>query len=193
MRMTSYGDDMSLDVKHGCEASEGQSQHVVVGLGSILGTLKEIPEAIGSVTLSTGVRVQVKPYTLEAQSRLLRVQFSTMRQLQAVDADDRVSVDQKANIANQGYNSLVALSQDMLSQSIISVTLPDDTEVTNQEHIAEWVKNLDRASADRLDQQVKEFSSYGITKTLKIKCDHCGEEYTSDMLFDPTSFFAVGS
>ncbi len=193
MRMSSYGDDMELDVNHNCEESNGRSQRVTVGLGGILSTMKEIPEDIGVVTLSTGIRVVLKPYTLEAQSRLLRIQFNTMRQLQALEANENATVEQKADAANRGYEVLVALSQDILAESIISVTLPDGTEVTNSAHIAEWVKNLDRASADRLDQELKRFGEYGITRTLKVKCEYCGDDFTTDMLFDPTSFFGAGS
>lgn len=193
MRMTSYGDDMSLNVNHNCIESEGRSQHVTVGLGGVLATLKEIPDEIGKVSLASGVHVVLKPYTLEAQSKLLRVQFSTMRQLQAAEANEKVTIEQKATIANEGYDQLVALSQEILAQSIISVTLPDGTEVTNAAHIYEWVKNLDRASNNRLDEELKRFGEFGITRTLKVKCEHCSEDFNTDMLFDPTSFFASGS
>lgn len=193
MRMTSYGDDMSLNVNHNCVESEGKSQHVTVGLGGVLATLKEIPDDVGKVTLASGVNVVLKPYTLESQSKLLRIQFTTMRQLQAAEANEKITIDEKANIANQGYDQLVSLSQEILSKSIISVTLPDGTEVTNSAHIYDWVKNLDRAANSRLDEELKRFGDYGITRTLKVKCEHCGEDFTSDMLFDPTSFFANGS
>jgi len=193
MRMVSYGDDMELDVKHNCEESGGKSQRVTVSLGGILSTNKPVSEEKGNVTLSSGIRVQLRPYTLESQSHLLRIQFTTMRQLQAAEANDKISIDEKAAIANQGYDELIALSQEILAKSIISVILPDGTEVTNTEHIRDWVKNLDRSSADRLDQELKSFGEYGITRELDIKCDHCGNNFKTDMLFDPTSFFVNGS
>jgi hypothetical protein len=193
MRMTSYGDDMELDVSHGCEESNGKSQRVTVGLGSVLSTLKAIPESLGTVSLANGVVVQLKPYSLDAQSRLLRVQFNTMRQLQGAEANENSTIEQKADIANKGYDQLVALSQDILAQSILLVRLPDGIEVTNFNHIHEWVKNLDRASNERLDEEIKSFGKYGITRTLEVTCDHCNNKFTTDMLFDPTSFFNVGS
>lgn len=193
MRMASYGDDLNIDVSHGCTESNNNTQRVVVSLGSILATSKNIDEDTGKVTLSTGVIVNLKPYTLDAQSRLLRQQFVTMRQLQAMEAKESSTVDQKADVANRGYAALVDLSQETLAQSIMSVTLPDGTEVTNYAHIYDWVKNLDRASADRLDLELKKFGTFGITRNITVKCDYCSEEYKSDMLFDPTSFFAAGS
>lgn len=193
MRMASYGDDLNIDVSHGCTESNNNTQRVVVSLGSILATSKNIDEDTGKVTLSTGVIVNLKPYTLDAQSRLLRQQFVTMRQLQAMEAKESSTVDQKADVANRGYAALVDLSQETLAQSIMSVTLPDGTEVTNYAHIYDWVKNLDRASADRLDSELKKFGTFGITRNITVKCDYCSEEYKSDMLFDPTSFFAAGS
>jgi hypothetical protein len=193
MRMTSYGDDMEIDVMHGCSESEGKSQRVTVGLGSVLSTLKAIPASMGTVTLANQVVVQLRPYTLEAQSRLLRVQFNTMRSLQGADANPNSTIEQKADIANRGYDQLVVLSQDILAASIISVTLPGGEEVTNFNHIHEWIKNLDRASNERLDEEIKAFSKFGITRTLEVTCDHCKNKFTTDMLFDPTSFFNVGS
>lgn len=193
MRMTSYGDDMEIDVVHGCEASEGKSQRVTVGLGNVLSTLKSIPESMGTVTLANEVVVRLRPYTLEAQSRLLRVQFNTMRSLQGAEANENSTIEQKADIANRGYDQLVTLSQDILAASIISVTLPDGNEVTNFAHIHEWIKNLDRASNERLDEEIKAFGKFGITRTLEVTCDHCKNKFTTDMLFDPTSFFNVGS
>jgi len=193
MRMASYGDDMELDVSHRCNASEGKSQRITVSLGGILGTLRPIEADVGKVTLSSGIKVELKPYTLDAQSRLLRQQFVTMRQLQALESKENSTVDQKAEVANKGYAALVDLSQETLAQSIMSVTLPDGTQVTNYAHIYDWVKNLDRASNERLDQELKKFGTFGITREVTVKCDYCGEEYKSDMLFDPTSFFAVGS
>ena len=192
MRMTSYGDDMEIDIAHGCDASEGKAQRVTVGLVSVLGTYKIIPEDKGAVTLSNGVVVQLKPYSLEAQSKLLRTQFTTMRQLQAAEASNR-SLEERADIANKGYEELAILSQELLARSIVAVTLPDGTVVTKFEHIYDWVKNLDRASSERLDEELKEFSKFGIVRTVQVKCDYCGEHYTSDMLFDPTAFFSVGS
>ena len=192
MRMTSYGDDMELDIAHGCDASGCKSQRVTVGLGSVLSTSKPIPEELGQVTLSNGVVVNLKPYTLIAQSKLLRAQFSTMRQLQAAEVANK-DIEAKAAIADAGYKQLTDLSQEILALSITSVVLPDGTEVTNRQHILEWVRNLDRASNERLDQELKEFAKYGVSRTLEVKCEHCGETYTSDMLFDPTSFFSVGS
>jgi hypothetical protein len=193
MRMASYGDDMELDVSHRCNASEGKSQRITVSLGGILGTIRPIEADVGKVTLSSGIKVELKPYTLDAQSRLLRQQFVTMRQLQALESKENSTVDQKAEVANKGYAALVDLSQETLAQSIMSVTLPDGTQVTNYAHIYDWVKNLDRASNERLDQELKKFGTFGITREVTVKCDYCGEEYKSDMLFDPTSFFAVGS
>jgi hypothetical protein len=193
MRMTSYGDDMEIDVNHGCEESGGRSQRVTVGLGSVLSTLRAIPETLGTVTLASSVVVKLKPYTLEAQSRLLRVQFNTMRSLQGAEANENSTIEQKADIANRGYDQLVSLSQDILAASIISVTLPDGNEVTNFTHIHDWVKNLDRASNERLDEEIKAFGKFGITRTLEVECDHCKNKFTTDMLFDPTSFFNVGS
>lgn len=193
MRMTSYGDDMDLTVSHGCEASQGKTQRIVASLGSVLGTLKPVASDLGEVTLSTGLVVHLRPYNLADQSRLLRTQFNTMRNMQAVEANEKSTIEEKTEAANQSYNQIVDLGQQLLAGCVQKVIMPDGAEVTNRAHLTEWLKNLDRASVERLEKELQRFQEYGIVREITVKCDHCGEEYKTDMLFDPTNFFTDGS
>ncbi len=193
MRMTSYGDDMSLNVSHGCDASNGKTQDITVGLGSIISTLRPIPEDVGIVKLGSGITVHLRPYNLHDQSRLLRMQFNTMRQIQANEDNKTLTTEDRTKMANEQYNAMVELAQQLLTGCVEKVSTPDGVDVTDRRHITDWVKNLDRASVDRLDQELKRFQEFGIIREVTTKCDYCGEEYKTDMLFDPTSFFTVGS
>lgn len=193
MRMASYGDDLNLEVAHGCDASKGKPQSITVSLGGIIGTMRPIDPAIGQVKLSSGLTVFIRPYNLADQSRLLKAQFTSMRQIQAMDTNDDLTVEQKTEMANKEYASMVDLAQQLLAGCVQKVVLPDGQEVVERAHITDWLKNLDRASIDRLDQELKRFQEFGIIREVTTKCDYCGETYKTDMLFDPTSFFTVGS
>lgn len=193
MRMTSYGDDLKLDVQHGCEASKGKGQEVVVGLGSIIASMRPVPPDVGTVTLSTGLQVHLRPYNLADQSLLLRTQFNSMRQLQALEANERISEEEKTRAATDSYNTLVDLSQNLLIGCVQKVVTPEGEEVSDRKFITDWMRNLDRASVDRLEQELRKFQEYGVIRETETKCDYCGEKYKTDMLFDPTSFFTDGS
>lgn len=193
MRMASYGDDLNLDVAHGCDASKGKVQSITVSLGSVVGSMKPIDPNLGQVRLSSGLTVIIRPYNLADQSRLLKSQFTSMRQIQAMDANENLSTQEKTEMANREYANMVDLAQELLTGCVQRVVLPDGQEVTDRTHIADWMKNLDRASIDRLDQELKRFQEFGIIREVTTKCDYCGETYKTDMLFDPTSFFTVGS
>lgn len=193
MRMTSYGDDMELSVNHACESSKGRSQRITIGLGSVLSTIKKIPSDIGQVTLSSGLVVHLRPYNLADQSRLLRTQFNTMRNLQALENNEKLTLEEKTEAANVNYQQMVELGQQLLSGCLLKVVTPEGEEVTNRAHLSEWLRNLDRASVDRLEQELKKFQEYGIIREVGVKCDYCGEDYKTDMLFDPTNFFTEGS
>lgn len=193
MRMTSYGDEMPLEVRHGCEASEGRVQTLQVSLGSIIGTIRPIPADLGTVTLSTGLIVHLRPYNLSDQSLLLRTQFNSMRNIQALENNEKATTEQKTEAATASYNLLIDLSQQLLTGCVIKVVTPENEEVTDRKFINDWMKNLDRASVERLDQEVKKFQEYGIVREIDCKCDYCGENFKTDMLFDPTGFFTDGS
>lgn len=193
MRMTSYGDDMELSVNHNCEASQGRNQQISVSLGGVLGTLKPVSAEVGEVTLASGLKVYLRPYNLADQSLLLRTQFNTFRNLQAMESDEKATAEQKTEAANQSYTQMIELSQLLMAGCVQKVIMPDGVEVTNRAHLSEWLKNLDRASVERLEKELQRFQEYGIIREVAVKCDYCGEEYKTDMLFDPTNFFTVGS
>lgn len=193
MRMTSFGDEMRLEVQHGCDASNGKSQDVVVSLGTVVASMRPIPSEAGDVTLSTGLRVIMRPYNLADQSVLLRTQFNSMRQLQAIENNEKATTEQRAEAANSAYNTLIDLSQNLLAGCVQKVVTPDGQEVTDRKFINDWLRNLDRASVERLEQELKKFQEFGVVREVETKCDYCGGTYKTDMLFDPTAFFTDGS
>ena len=193
MRMASYGDDLRISAAHGCEESRGKTQEVTVSLGSIISTLKDIPEDIGIVRLPAGLEVHMRPYNLAEQSRLLKAQFNSMRQMQSLENNTTATIEEKTIRANKEYDALVELSQLLLTNCVEKVVLPDRSEVTDRAFIVDWMRNLDRATIKRLEDEVKRFQEFGIIREVAVKCDYCSKDYKSDMLFDPTSFFTVGS
>lgn len=193
MRMASYGDDLSLDVSHNCKESQGKSQRITVGLGSIVSSMRPIDPNIGKVLLSSGLEVHIRPYNLQDQGRLLKAQFNSMRSMQAMEANKNLTVEEKTAAATREYDTIVLLSQEILFGCVEKVVMPDGKEVADRKYINEWLKNLDRASVKRLEDEIKKFQEFGIIREVDVKCEHCGEHYKSDMLFDPTSFFTEGS
>lgn len=195
IKMASYGDDMPMDISHGCNEADGKSQRINVSLGQIIGTLKPIPDKLGIVKLSNNLQIHLRPYNLKDQSRLLKMQFDSMRSLQASEQREE-AVERQTEIANTGFAQLVDLSQDLLIGAILKVVIPGDdadNEITDRKHIGDWLMNLDRGSVDRLEEELKAFQEYGIIREITAECDYCKEQYKTDMLFDPTSFFSAGS
>jgi hypothetical protein len=197
IKMASYGDDMPMDISHGCNESDGKSQRINVSLGQIIGTLKPIPAKLGIVKLANNLEVHLSPYNLKDQSRLLRMQFDSMRALQSSEQREE-PVERQTEIANAGFAQLVDLSHDLMIGAILKVVIPgtgeaEPQEITDIKFIADWLGNLDRGSVDRLEEELKAFQEFGIIREVSAKCDFCQEEYKTDMLFDPTSFFSEGS
>jgi hypothetical protein len=51
--------------------------------------------------------------------------------------------------------------------------------------ISEFKKKIENLRRENvaLDEELKQFNEFGITRTLKVKCEYCSEDFTSDMLF----------
>jgi hypothetical protein len=209
MRMASYGDEIKLDVLHEeCEKrpeSGDATQTIGVSLGSVIATLKTIPENVGVVHLANGLIVHLRPYDLRDQTRLLKEQFLSMRTINNVEDNETMSIQQKTEIANQQYEAMVNLTNELLCNCVTKVIIPgvpgsaedengvEEQQITDRKHIYNWMQNLDRASVKKLEDEIAKFAEFGIIREIEHTCRDCKQKFKTDMLFDPTAFFIAGS
>ena len=80
--------------------------------------------------------------------------------------------------------------KEMSSDSIIKVVLPNDITVTDREHIRDWIVNTDKATYDVIQNfVVNTLNEEKVNNNFQHTCSKCNAEFSSDIDFDPTSFF----
>ena len=98
-------------------------------------------------------------------------------------------------IYNKSFRKMAEMSVGLLAKSIIKVVTPDGEEVTSPNEIYDFVQNIDSAAAKKLDGVLSKINNLDIDKRLDMVCsnEECKNNWTTEVDFNPTDFFAVGS
>jgi hypothetical protein len=140
------------------------------------------------INLDSGVSVFVKPYGFPELIKSLHAQFEQgkiSRSLENPTLDD----DERLKIFSASFKQLTVINYNLTMNSVIKVV--DESkgiDVTDREFIKEFLQNIDKVSADKITDLIKEINLIGIKKTFTAKCDACGHEWENDIDFNPVNF-----
>ena len=165
LRMISYGPVLDVTSTHTCEEA---TQHMyAIQIRPLLKESKPIdPTAIKkfSITLKSGQVVKLHP-----------PRFTSTVKLYQAFGDAGEEVDPSV----MGKQLL-----DTISDMIASVD-----EVTNPEHIAEWLQKIRVGDVQQISEKVAELSDWGIDPVTTVTCKDCKEEMDILVPVNPVSFF----
>ena len=77
---------------------------------------------------------------------------------------------------------------ELIGSVIESIDLPDQN-VTNREHINEFLTGCDKKTYEKIREHVLSLRESSNIKPQKIKCIHCQHEYSQDIVINQTDFF----
>tara|TARA_B100000941_G_C28486662_1_gene545396 strand:- start:900 stop:1742 length:843 start_codon:yes stop_codon:yes gene_type:complete len=165
----------------------------VVNLRDILPSAKLL-EAEYPVKLDTGVTVYIKPYTYSMQTEAALAAFDETKTLQNLSREKEIN-SESMSIYNKSFRRMADMSVSLLSRSIVKVVTPEGDEVTDQNDIFAFIQNIDSNAAKQIDEVLARINTLDIDKSIAMKCDKesCGNEWTSEVDFNPSDFFGDGS
>jgi hypothetical protein len=181
VRAASFGSKMEIDIK--CPSC-GEETTFACDLPTVLDTVKEMPREI-PVRLSADVIVYLRPFTLENSTKISLTTYYEARALQQVEeASDEVRTAKM----NESYHRMARLSSDVTADSILYVAVPEGV-VQDRAAIVEFMRNIPSEWTKKIDAALKELGSYGIDRSLAVACPSCQHEFSTQLEFDPSSFF----
>lgn len=148
-----------------------------------------------TINFNNELMVHIRPYDFEMRQLFTKKQFEEERMLRAIDQTntdmDEIS---KAEILGQSVDRLSTMTFNLVSRSIEKIVLlKDNVEVTDRNHINEWLIGITKAQADLVIDAVDKLNNTGVTKKFNIICQSCGHQWTDQLSFDPSSFFGKRS
>jgi len=164
LRQVTYGDDMEVSYTHTCE--EAKTQTYIIKLSNFLSTTKKIdPTTVGEVyttTMPNGQIIKLHPSKFK----------------------DVIKMYQETEAAGQTPEAELDMAVFIIQSIIYSV---DD--ITNQQHIMEWIKQIPAGWLGDLTNVIEQASDFGPNFTLHTKCKDCGEDIEIHTPVNPISFF----
>jgi hypothetical protein len=187
IRAATYGETMELEI--GCPSC-GNENAFNCHLPHIIGNMKFIEEGQNEIRLNDEVVVTVRPYNLAVASRIASESFNQTRAIQV--AQETQDEDQFQKTRNEIFAKMSDINTEAVAASIMSITIPTGT-VTDYEYILEFLKNTNQAWVKKIEAKLDELNKTGIDRSFDAKCAKCEHEWTSEIEFDPASFFDLSS
>lgn len=89
----------------------------------------------------------------------------------------------------KSYLELTEQNIKIVSECIETVLLPDGISVSDADNIKEWATDLSKADFKLIETAIMSVGNKGIEKTFKVRCQHCDQDYDSQLDLNPTTFF----
>lgn len=140
------------------------------------------------VNLDSGVSVFVKPYTFPDILKTLHSQFEQSKLTRAIE-NDMLTDTQRTEIFAKAFKEMSSLTYELLLNSVIKVVDESNgVNVSDRQHIKEFLFNIDKKSIDKISETIRNINNIGIKRTFTAKCDGCGHEWENDIDFNPVNF-----
>ena len=188
IRIATYGEDMEITTK---VPGMGEERSFNIDLRQLLNKLVTAnydgEVSLGDMTVST------RPLTYAEFTEASLKTFEEQRIFALVN-DEEISDGEKLFKFNSSFKKLTDLTVNTLTQSIVEITVGDDT-VTNPAHIQEFVDNADKtfftSITDHLDNQKKKFSiePLKVNSTDEDVAAGAPKNWEVPITFDQANFF----
>jgi len=189
IRIATYGESLEVTTK---VPNVGDERTYTLDLRNVLSKLVTV-EYESELEINN-MLVKIRPLTYEEFTKSNLKTFEEQRVFSLVN-DDTIPEEEKLARFNDSFRKLTDLTIDTLGRSVYSITV-DETEVTNPEHIQEFLQNSDKevfnAVLEFLEEQKKKFE----IEPLKVESTDEDIEkgapatFEVPITFDQSNFFA---
>ena len=188
VRHASYGDNAEMSVK--CPECDTDNSYTLNLLTLISST--EILDDTYEVVLQGGdLTVFVKPGTFSALLKRQKTAFEGAH-VERIMADTTLSEERRIKAFAVTFNKLTKLNFELVNDAIDKITFTDKEgelqEVTNDQHIADFLRNITKDDVDQIEDKIAEVNSIGIQKTTDALCTNCSHKWEAAIEFNPVNF-----
>lgn len=140
--------------------------------------------------------VYVKPLTYTHMSKTSMKAFETSKILKMVN-DENIPEDKKLELFNESFSKLTNVTIDLIADSIYKIWTGDQ-EVSDKEHIREFVYNADKDIIQKIQTHIEEIKKTNnlepveFTTTEEQQKQGAPASYKIPIAFNETDFFAQG-
>ena len=189
IRIATYGEKLEITTKVPVTGAERSYQ---IDLRQVLSKLVTV-DFEGSLTIDN-MLVKVRPLTYAEFTKSNLKTFEEQRVFSLVN-DEQMPDEEKLIKFNDSFRKLTDLTVDMLGRSVYSITV-DETEVTNETHIQEFLQNSDKnffnSILEFLEEEKKKFAiePMKVNSSDEDMSEGAPSSFEVPSTFDQSNFFA---
>jgi hypothetical protein len=165
LRLSTYGAEYRIEVKHDCETAKQHSY--TVNLETLVSQMKQLDPTLidlkRTVKLETGQTVYTRPMKFK----------DIIEMFQKSGNKKELTPDDIRDMAIANLMGMIERVED----------------VTEPAFIEEWIKSLTTPMVNRITEAATELNSWGPPQTVELKCKDCGEQIVVELPLNPVNFF----
>ncbi len=138
--------------------------------------------------LDSGLSIFVKPYGFPELLKGLHAQFEQSKITRAIESD-KITDEHRLKLFASAFKEISTVTFTLMCNSVIKVV--DETngvDVRDKNDIADFLKNIDKKSVDKISDLIKEINEIGIKRSFQAKCEKCEHVWISEIDFNPVNF-----
>lgn len=186
VRIASYGPDM--DITSTCPKCSHVNDHTI-DLTHALDNIR-IPDFSTLVSDGT-ISIKLKPQSYFNANRTNMIEFEEKRVIAVLSQPDLTDEDKEAALSDI-TKKLIDLNIENLTSSTEYV-LAAGTKVTDPNYIAEFYENSGSLLVRKVQAALEEIAKNSGLDAYKTECTECNHKYDTEVTFDYSHFFVIGS
>jgi hypothetical protein len=186
IRIATYGNMM--DIKSRCPHCGENNDHEV-DLGNTL-TAISCPTYERTANFK-GLKIKLRPQSYRNINKASMITFEEQKLLSALD-NDNITDEQKLAEISKNMKRIADLGFDNLVGSTDFIEMPDGDRVADQQYLREFYQNSENELVSIVQKVITETVEEHKIKPVNLQCQNCQENYTSELSFDFSNFFAKG-
>ena len=192
-RFATYGEELEIEAT--CPDCS-KVDTININIEDYLETV-EVLEDSYSVQVDSGLKCYLKPYTFKDSQMAALAAFKETSELNNLINSEADDLSRLATF-NKSFQAMADLNMQILSNSVMKVIIPssdgvDEIEVSEADHIEEWVRGISKTQADIIVDELNVINELGIKREASVTCTTSKKQYDSKLEFTPASFFDTGS
>ena len=188
IRYASYGNILHMEAKcPKCGTENAYSVNIQQCLDAIVPM-----EHVTEINLNNGLRVIVQPFDFEAAVKAAAASFEQAKMIQILQRDE-INDQEKMLELIKITRKISEMQAMLIASGVREVILPSGECVRESQMILEWIKNTSRNDLEILEQEIKKLNMAGVPREHELTCSQCGNQWKSELSYDPTSFFGKSS
>jgi len=185
-RASTYDKQMSIETN--CTHCDRPSTYDI-DLPSVLSKVRQINDD-DKIEID-GLMFELRPNTVAALNTFHIKNIQSVSLLNSiVEAGDIKTAEQDEKY-KESFNIVSSANIALIADSIVSITLPDETQVNNMQHIIEYINNAKRHVITAIETRVKQLNNNGMDNNFNFTCSHedCAKDFDGTVEFNPAFFF----